>query len=764
MHKGRLLKKLNAFMTQQTALRLFAAFATIFLILVIALALIARAVQEIYSGEQRKNRENTISNISISLEKAIKNNCQAFVERLYAEGVERLFDALSHEPKAASEMLSEIADNYPNIQSAVISAKSGDSVIGVSTGISPDPGEFISCLQYDYNTIISQFDNSSYSYNFYLINKPVASTVFREMESFTVAYKLISEREGQFLGILFLNFKRSEFRDMIGLSVLSSKENFFIVNQYDNIVLQAGDFYRPDELSYGGIVRGYNKTDDKIEIYGGNESGAPYKTVLTGAESVGLWAIYAGRVSFILAVVCFLFVLIVYCYVLFVSLYQNSTIKKSRKILEDHNKNDINQALIEDSSSLEGLVSKQVIYADSLEKQNSDHITLIKRKVIADLFTSNEPLEENHKNDQFDRIGIKTDQYFAVIAFDLNLSGGSAETAHKTEDTQLLRFVAENIFREYGGCDALLIKNTVACLVYDVNEFDIDSLREHSRQVIDICDRELAFSLRGGIGNIVFGVNDLPESYYRAVCALENSEKTGRSLCDYTESDSIRDRKSDYAKAIEEKYHLVNLIKTQDFENARKVLAVLIDTLATDPGISDYSFRLQVYETVCAAIENIFSFAEVYDEKLKENYEQARKILYCYQIAEIKNTALSVFDTALMYATQRSVHQDLFIDTVCRIVEENYSNPDMSVSFIAEKMNQNPRTLSAKFIKKTGRGLLDYIHSVRIEHAKTLLAKNKSVQEVSELVGYETPNTFIRVFKRYCNITPGSYQEIHRKK
>lgn len=54
MYKGRLLKKLNAFMTQQTALRLFAAFATIFLILVIALALIARAVQEIYSGAQRK--------------------------------------------------------------------------------------------------------------------------------------------------------------------------------------------------------------------------------------------------------------------------------------------------------------------------------------------------------------------------------------------------------------------------------------------------------------------------------------------------------------------------------------------------------------------------------------------------------------------------------------------------------------------------------------------------------------------------------------
>ena len=48
-----------------------------------------------------------------------------------------------------------------------------------------------------------------------------------------------------------------------------------------------------------------------------------------------------------------------------------------------------------------------------------------------------------------------------------------------------------------------------------------------------------------------------------------------------------------------------------------------------------------------------------------------------------------------------------FVDEIAAIVEREYANPDLSVSFIADMMQQNPRTLSAKFIKKTGNGLLD---------------------------------------------------------
>jgi len=51
---------------------------------------------------------------------------------------------------------------------------------------------------------------------------------------------------------------------------------------------------------------------------------------------------------------------------------------------------------------------------------------------------------------------------------------------------------------------------------------------------------------------------------------------------------------------------------------------------------------------------------------------------------------------------------------------------------------------------------------VRIEKAKELLTVGgKSVQEVTYLTGYENPNTFIRIFKRYSGITPGRYREMY---
>ena len=49
-----------------------------------------------------------------------------------------------------------------------------------------------------------------------------------------------------------------------------------------------------------------------------------------------------------------------------------------------------------------------------------------------------------------------------------------------------------------------------------------------------------------------------------------------------------------------------------------------------------------------------------------------------------------------------------------------------------------------------------------IEKAKELLTVGgKSVQEVTYLTGYENPNTFIRIFKRYSGITPGRYREMY---
>ena len=56
-------------------------------------------------------------------------------------------------------------------------------------------------------------------------------------------------------------------------------------------------------------------------------------------------------------------------------------------------------------------------------------------------------------------------------------------------------------------------------------------------------------------------------------------------------------------------------------------------------------------------------------------------------------------------------------------------------------------------------GLMDYINRYKIERASSLLLDTtKKVKEVAECVGIFNVNTFIRLFKKYKDVTPNEYR------
>ena len=82
-------------------------------------------------------------------------------------------------------------------------------------------------------------------------------------------------------------------------------------------------------------------------------------------------------------------------------------------------------------------------------------------------------------------------------------------------------------------------------------------------------------------------------------------------------------------------------------------------------------------------------------------------------------------------------------------IQENYQDPLLNVSLIANKLGRNLSTLSHQYKDLTGRGLLEDLHSVRLEAAKRLLKEGKTVRETAELSGYGDSRALIRAFKRY---------------
>lgn len=97
---------------------------------------------------------------------------------------------------------------------------------------------------------------------------------------------------------------------------------------------------------------------------------------------------------------------------------------------------------------------------------------------------------------------------------------------------------------------------------------------------------------------------------------------------------------------------------------------------------------------------------------------------------------------------------------VIRIMRSNYGDKNLSVKSLAESVYLTPTYLSGLFKKRTGKTIGQYLTEIRIEYSmKLLMDKQLKLYHIAELVGYEDPNYFAKIFKRHVGMTPSEYRE-----
>ena len=75
----------------------------------------------------------------------------------------------------------------------------------------------------------------------------------------------------------------------------------------------------------------------------------------------------------------------------------------------------------------------------------------------------------------------------------------------------------------------------------------------------------------------------------------------------------------------------------------------------------------------------------------------------------------------------------------------------------------SPRSLLRWFSKVYGQSPLDYLHGLRVAHARVLLETTYvGVEQMAHMCGYQDVGTFRRVFTRVTGDTPGAYRERFR--
>lgn len=95
---------------------------------------------------------------------------------------------------------------------------------------------------------------------------------------------------------------------------------------------------------------------------------------------------------------------------------------------------------------------------------------------------------------------------------------------------------------------------------------------------------------------------------------------------------------------------------------------------------------------------------------------------------------------------------------IIRYIQSNYEN--CTLEMVAERFHYTPEYASKLIKEVTGDNFKHILQRIRIEKAQDLLLNTTmSVQSISDSIGYENPESFIRVFKQYTRTTPSNFRK-----
>lgn len=118
---------------------------------------------------------------------------------------------------------------------------------------------------------------------------------------------------------------------------------------------------------------------------------------------------------------------------------------------------------------------------------------------------------------------------------------------------------------------------------------------------------------------------------------------------------------------------------------------------------------------------------------------------------------------ALLQNVDQDVNRKVDMQQVAELardmIRQEYSNPQLGLQMIAEHIGVSQSYLSRLFKGKYGMSVIQYLNYIRIEQAKLqMLARSDNLKVIAMNVGFSSDVNLIRVFKKFENMTPGSFR------
>jgi two-component system response regulator YesN len=425
-------------------------------------------------------------------------------------------------------------------------------------------------------------------------------------------------------------------------------------------------------------------------------------------------------------------------------------------------------------SSINRLINEKETFQNKLRQQNEalryNFLTRMMKRRIWSYSTIDNAFESygiTFKSDDFMVMTFTIDD-LSRLFFD--------ENAEDTEENmQLIYIMVKNVSKELIGekhlgyfCET---DGMMTCLINIIGrkgkENDdalINEILQIAQRIKEFFKENFALYLSVAVSDIHSGYSGISTAYTETVEIIEY-----KTLVDETDTvihySTIRpDEKweeQDFGMLQKER-KFMNCIAAEDYNSAHYILN---DIIENDFSRSIHSLQIakcRIFGLVNSMLNAVGEIKTTVDIEFFEELDPVNRLLNSKTLVELQKQVNFIFDSINRYYTSKNkdAAKEL-MDSALSFIQDNFAQPDLSVSSISEKFNVSVSYLSRIFKKQTGLGVLDYIHKIRLEEAKKLLKDSSlNVKDIADRVGYYNTVTMTRAFRKYEGVTPGKFREI----
>lgn len=169
-------------------------------------------------------------------------------------------------------------------------------------------------------------------------------------------------------------------------------------------------------------------------------------------------------------------------------------------------------------------------------------------------------------------------------------------------------------------------------------------------------------------------------------------------------------------------------------------------------------YTTELYYTIALMLLSYANRWELQDKTGADGLLQLRESRSWREpFAALRTVAETLFSVRTSGERRRAA---ITVEKVCAYIDEHIGE-DLSLVRLADMIHFNPSYLSRLFKQEKGFNLSEYIEQLRLRKAKELLGSDElRVAEVGSLVGYDSPQSFTRFFKKMTQMTPQEYRTL----